>query len=282
MENLVGYSKSDLMVGMGLAGRADGPVGLAEANAAALAWCEQVNSDRHSEIAAVPAQRLADVELELLAVLPSLRPSIGRRELRKVDKLSCIRFGSARYSVPNRLLTQHVEVIIDAASTTLTVLMPGTGEVLAEHPVIAPGEVSVIDAHYGSHRPARPARKLSSRSAAEKAFCELGPTAQQWLRSAAASGNTRLGPELDELDALRAAHGDDALIAALGRASTFGRWSASGVRAILAAGSGVAQPTAPGEALIIELPTTASRSLADYRLSALAGDRPDLTSGDAS
>ena len=282
VENLVGYSKSDLMVGLGLAGRADGPVGLAEANAAAFTWCEQVNSARHSEIAAVPAQRLADVELELLAVLPSLRPSIGRRELRKVDKLSCIRFGSARYSVPNRLLTQHVEVIVDAASTTLTVLMPGTGEVLAEHPVMAPGEVSVIDAHYGSHRPARPARKLSPRSAAEKAFCELGPTAQQWLRSAAAAGNTRLGPELEELDALRAAHGDDALIAALGRASTFGRWSASGVRAILAAGSGVAQPTAPGEALVIELPTTASRSLADYRLSALAGDQPDLTSGDAS
>ena len=150
VENLVGYSKSDLMIGLGLAGRSDGPVGLTQANAAALAWCQQVNSVRHSEIAAVPAQRLVGVERELLAVLPSLRPSIGRRELRKVDKLSCIRFGSARYSVPTRMLTQHVEVFIDAASTTLTVLMPGTGEVLAEHPVIAPGEVSVIDAHYGS------------------------------------------------------------------------------------------------------------------------------------
>ena len=278
VENLVGYSKSDLMIGLGLTGRVGGLVDLAAANAAAVAWCEEVNGARHSEIAAVPAQRLAEVECELLAGLPSLRPSIGRRELRKVDKLSCIRFGSARYSVPVRLLAQHVAVLVDAAGTTLTVLMPGTGEVLAEHPVVAPGEVSVIDAHYGSTRPAQPARKLRPRSAAEKEFCELGPVAQQWLRSAAATGNTRLGPELEELSSLRAAHGDQALVAALGRAIEFGRWSASGVRAILAAGTGVAQPTAPGEALVIALPSTASRSLADYRLENLTGS----SSGDAS
>ncbi len=59
------------------------------------------------EIAAIPAERLAQVELALLAPLPSLQPSGvfgGRRELRKVDKLSCIRFGSTRCSVPNRML----------------------------------------------------------------------------------------------------------------------------------------------------------------------------------
>jgi len=49
------------------------------------------------------------------------------------------------------------------------------------------------------------------------------PVAQQWLASAAASGNTRLGPELAELAALQAAHGRDALVAALPRAITFSR-----------------------------------------------------------
>jgi hypothetical protein len=209
VQHLVGYSKSDLMIGLGLTGWANGPVGLVEANTAARAWCEEVDSARHSEIA---AQRLTEVERELLPPLPSLRPSIGRLELRKVDKLSCIRFGSVRYLVPTRLLTQHVEVIVDAASTTLTVFRQGTGEVLAEHPVMAPGKVSVLDAHYGSARPARPARKIRPRSAAEREFCELGPVAQQWLRSTAASGNTRLGPELGEPAGLRAAHGDYALI----------------------------------------------------------------------
>ena len=268
VENLVGYAKDDLIVGI----LGPQPPELAESNVAAAAWCEEVNNTRHSEIAAVPAQRLAEVERALLGALPSLLPSGlfgGRRELRKVDKLSCVRFGSARYSVPNRLLGHTVEVL--AGPQGITVVAPGSGEVLAEHPLMAPGEASVLDAHYGRPRPNAPIRKVTARTAAEQAFCALGPVAERWLRNAAASGNTRLGPELTELAALEAAHGRDALVAALERAITFGRWRASGVRSILAAGAGVPQPTAPGEALVIELPTTASRSLADYKLDDLNG-----------
>ena len=271
VENLVGYSKRDLMIPMGVI--AGDVTDLDVANFQAVVWCEEVNGNVHSEIAAVPAQRLAETELALLAPLPSLKPSGlfgGRRELRKVDKLSCVRFGSARYSVPNRMLGQHVEVL--ASSSGITILIPGTGEVLAEHSLVAPGEVSVQDAHYGKPRPNSPARKVTPRTPAELAFCALGPVAEQWLRSAAASGNTRLGPELEELAGLEAAHGRQALIAALERAVHFGRWRASGVRSILAAGTGVPQPTEPGAALVIELPTTASRSLSDYRMH-------DLTDG---
>jgi hypothetical protein len=270
VENLVNYAKHDLMVPLGAVGQRI--TDLEAANAAAATWCGEVNAARHSEIAAVPAERLAEVEAALLAPLPSLQPSGlfgGRRELRKVDKLSCVRFGSARYSVPNRMLGATVEVM--AGSTGITIVMPSTGEVLAEHPLMAPGEASVLDAHYGRPRPNTPARKVTPRSAAEQAFCTLGPVAESWLRHAAASGNTRLGPELAELAALQAAHGRDALVAALERAITFGRWRASGVRSILAAGAGVAQPTDPGHALVIELPVTASRPLAAYRLDDLKG-----------
>jgi len=271
VENLVGYSKRDLMIPMGVI--AGDVTDLDVANFEAVLWCAEVNGNVHSEIAAAPSQRLADTELALLAPLPSLQPSGlfgGRRELRKVDKLSCVRFGSARYSVPNRMLGQHVEVL--ASSSGITILIPDTGEVLAEHSLVAPGEVSVQDAHYGKPRPNSPARKVTPRTPAELAFCALGPVAEQWLRSAAASGNTRLGPELEELAGLEAAHGREALVAALERAVQFGRWRASGVRSILAAGTGVPQPTEPGAALVIELPTTASRSLADYRMH-------DLTDG---
>ena len=83
VENLVGYAKSDLMV-------PQAPFGdLAAANAAAAAWCAEVNGAVHSEICAVPAERLV-IERELLAPLPSLRASIGRRVIRKVDRLSCV------------------------------------------------------------------------------------------------------------------------------------------------------------------------------------------------
>jgi hypothetical protein len=47
---------------------------------------------------------------ELLGSLPSLRPALPGRTAttRKVDRLSCVRFGSARYSVPTRLIGSTV------------------------------------------------------------------------------------------------------------------------------------------------------------------------------
>ena len=59
-------------------------------------------------------------------------------------------------------------------------------------------------------------------------------------------------------------------IAALERAVAFGRWRAGDVRSILEAGTGVARPTAPGDALIVELPTVPTRALADYAPSELS------------
>lgn len=69
-----------------------------------MTWCAEVNAAVHSEICAIPDQRLI-TERELLQPLPSLRLQIGAGSvLRKVDRLSCVRYGSARYSVPTRLI----------------------------------------------------------------------------------------------------------------------------------------------------------------------------------
>jgi hypothetical protein len=149
VENLVGYAKRDLIVPE-VPSLAD----LATANTAAAAWCVEVNSVTHSEICAVPAERLA-TERDLLSVLPSLRPQMGTAAVtRKVDKLSCVRFGSARYSVPKALI--GTSVMLAVTQNTVRVLTPFTGEVLAEHPLVAPGETSICDEHYGSTRPDRP------------------------------------------------------------------------------------------------------------------------------
>ena len=158
MENLVGYAKRDLMV-------PQAPFGdLAAANAAATAWCAEVNGAVHSEICAVPAERLV-IERELLAPLPSLRASIGRQVTRKVDRLSCVRFGSARYSVPVRLIGAQVRVRTDDGR--LLVIMTATGQVVAEHVLVAPGEASVRDEHYGGPRPA-PRRAVRPKTARRK------------------------------------------------------------------------------------------------------------------
>jgi hypothetical protein len=257
VENLVGYAKRDLVV-------PQAPFGdLAAANAAARAWCTEVNGVPHSEICAVPAVRL-DAERDLLTALPSLRPAIGRAAaIRKAVRLSCIRFGSARYSVPTRLIGQQVAVT--ESGGRLVVADTATGEVVASHAPAAPGEASVLDEHYGGPRPA-PRRAVRAKTAAEKAFLTLGPAAETFLTGSAASGNTKLAADLDELAALRAAHGDPALTAALERAVAFRRWRAADVRSILAAGAGTPQPRAAGDALVIELPAVPVRPLSAYKI----------------
>jgi hypothetical protein len=203
----------------------------------------------------------------LLASLPSLRPSIGRVVIRKVDRLSCVRFGSARYSVPTRLIGEQVGLRTDDGR--LLVIVTGSGEVVAEHTRVAPGGASVLDEHYGGPRPA-PRRAVRPKTVAEKEFCALGSVAEAFITGAAAAGNTRLGPELAELNTLRAAHGDEQFLAALGRAVAFGRWRAADIRSILAAGTGTAQPRPAGDALVLELPVVPVRPLADYAIETMS------------
>lgn len=181
---------------------------------------------------------------------------------RKVDELSTIRLGSARYSVPSALVGSVVAVHVDGPR--VLVVDPDTGEVVAEHALVAPGEASVLDAHYGGPRPAVPVRAIRPRTQAEKDFCALGLAAQVFIAGAAAAGHTRLGPELAELNTLAAAHGSEAMVAALERATAFGRWKAADVRSILAAGAGAPVPRPAGHALVIDLPTATGRSLAEY------------------
>lgn len=256
VENLVGYVKSDLMIPAELS-VADLPA----ANAAGAVWRAEVNAAVHSEISAVPDERLA-TERDLLRPLPSLRARIGKLVLRKVDRLSCVRFGSARYSVPTRHIGRQVEVRV--ADGMLEVIL--LGAVIASHLLVPPGETSIVDDHYGGPRPSTPARPVRPKTAAEMAFCALGPAAVAFIKAAAAGGNSKLASDLDELAALEAAHGRDALLAALERAVEFGRHRASDVRSILAAGTGVARPTRPGEALILPLPLVATRPLSDYAI----------------
>ncbi len=271
VENLVGYAKTDLMI-PGAGGSGEPFTDLGAANVAAAAWCVEVNAVLHAEICAVPAERLI-IERELLAALPSLRASIGRSVTRKVDRLSCVRFGSARYCVPVRLIGQQVRLHVEADRTLSVMAGTGEGEMVAEHLLVAPGEASVHDDHYGGPRPA-PRRAVRPKTAQEKAFCALGPAAEAFITGAAAAGNTRLGSELVELNTLAAAHGERPFLDALSRAVAFGRWRAADVRSILAAGTGAPRPTTAGDALVLELPLVPTRPLSDYAIGGTATGSP--------
>ena len=267
VEHLVGYAKRDLIVPT-----APSPQDLAGANTAAAGWCSEVNAVMHSEICAVPAERLL-TEVPLLDALPSLRPVLGIKPIsRKVDKLSCVRFGSARYSVPSRLIGTLVTLTVE--QQRVRVLEPLTGEVVAEHPLVAPGEISIIDAHYGSARPDKPRRAPRAKTATEKQFLALGAEAEAFLTGAAGAGVSSLGRELAEILALVSAHGVDPVIAALARAVSFRRWRADDVRSILAAAGAAPTPRPAGQALVLTLPAVPTRSLSDYAIATLTSGEP--------
>ncbi|MGH9171758.1 MAG: IS21 family transposase [Acidimicrobiales bacterium] len=251
VENLVGYAKSDLLYPL-LGARVSW-------NEQAAAWCCEVNSVVHSEICAVPDERLAK-ERELLSPLPSLRPRIGKAVMRKVDSLSCVRFGSARYSVPMSLIGKSVEVVVAESKVRVVHL----GREMAAHDLVAPGETSVVDEHYGGPRPDTPARAPRPRTEAEIALVALGEVGVAFLKAAAAAGASKLGTELPAIMNLAGSYGEPALKAALERATTFSRFGLADVRSILEAGPGVPRLAAAGEALQPGFPVVPVRSLSAY------------------
>jgi hypothetical protein len=80
VENLVGYAKSDLLVPLLTEAAAVEPVSASTANAAAQSWCVEVNAAVHSEICAIPSQRLtheATFARVVAVAEPADRPGAG-------------------------------------------------------------------------------------------------------------------------------------------------------------------------------------------------------------
>ena len=255
VENLVGYAQRDLVVPENNFGG-----NIAEGNRQGKLWGIEVNGRLHSETQAVPAERL-EKERQLMRPLPSLRPALCRGELRKVNKTQTIRFGSARYSLPTEWVSRVVEVsVIDHE-----VVLAYDGRQIDRHPLMAPGEVSIKDEHYQG-KPRVPARAIRVRTGTERAFIALGPAAEAFLRSAAATGTSRLAAELADIVSLELSWGRDQLLAALERATRFRRFKAQDIRSILQAGSAAPNPTPSGKALNLVLPDVPVRPLSAYSL----------------
>lgn len=260
VEHLVGYAKRDLPV------PDDDGEDLAAWNIAAAAWCVEVNGVVHSETCAIPAQRL-ETERPLLRVLPSLRPRIGRVELRTVDKLATIRVASVRYSVPSRLVGRRVEAVTFDGQVRIYAL---DGELVAEHPQLAAGEASVLDEHYPTPRRA-PSRGPRARTDIERAFLAVGEPAEAFIRAGAAAGMTMLPKEITAIVCdLLPAYDADTIGRALTRATRFGRFRAADVRSILAIGPAAPEPGIPGDVVVVDLPAVEVRSFDAYRIEGLA------------
>jgi transposase len=262
VEHLVGYAKRDVPLPDEAC-----EVDLAELNRVAVDWCAEVNGVVHTETCAVPIAQL-EIERPLLRALPSLRPRIGRVEVRTVDKLSTIRVASARYSVPYLLRGRRVEAVTFDGRVAVYDL---DGKLIAEHPQLGPGEASILDEHYPTPRRA-PSRGARARSDTERTFLALGESAEAFIRAGAATGATMLPKEIAVIvDELLPAHAADDVARALARATRFGRFRAADVRSILAIGpAGLPEPAAAGDSVVVELPAAEVRSFDAYRIEGLA------------
>lgn len=243
-------------------------VDLRTANTAAEAWCTEVNAAVHSEICAVPDERLI-TERDLLQPLPSLRLQIGAPSvLRKVDRLSCIRYGSARYSVPTRLIGTTVAVVVDHGAICL--LEPSTGVIVAEHELVAPGGVSILDEHYDGPRPA-PNRGPRPKTTVEAV---LRPGRRRSGVSGRRRGDRQHPPGLGV--------GDPARPRCRPRHRRPGRRFAPGGGLSPIPGGRRAihpgrrnrnpQPRPAGDALILDLPVAPTRSLDAYKITPIIAD----------
>ena len=141
-------------------------------------------------------------------------------------------------------------------------LEPFTGEIVAEHALVAPGETSIVDEHYGSTPAGQAAPGARAKTATEKQFLALGEVAEQFLVGAAAAGVSKLPTELAQILTLHAAHGRTGAARGAGSGrSQFGRWRADDVRSILAAAGAAPLPRPAGQALVLTLPSVPTRSL---------------------
>ena len=105
----------------------------------------------------------------------------------------------------------------------------------------------------------------------------MGPVAEAFLVGAAAAGVSKLGTELADITSLVAAHGPDAVVAALARATEYRRWRAGDIRSILATAGAAPTPRPAGDLLaeVLTLPLVPTRSLDAYKITNHGPDGED-------
>jgi len=213
------------------------------------AFSAQVNTRRHRETNAIPAERLV-IERERLHVLPSAPYAAALGETRLVNTDQTVRFGSVRYSTPPGLV--GAEVWVRAAGDELVIVAdlgalplrpewapaPPAGLVeVARHALSTPGRPRIELSHYPGHpqdpsgAPRPPAPKPAS--PAETAFLALGPGAEAWLIEAAAAGAVRVRAKMAAAVELAALAGRAEVDAALGVAAAAGRFAEEDLLAIV-------------------------------------------------
>jgi hypothetical protein len=160
----------------------------AELRLACEEWCERVNARPHRATRCPPIERLVQ-EQERLHPLPVEPFTAAFGVTRGVgENVPVIQFEGGEYSVPDAYVGQGVWVRHqDDEIVIVHVARDGAHEIARWEPT-TPGQPRHNPAHFGQPPEGPLHRTPKARTAEEAAFLALGPGAQQWLISAAATG----------------------------------------------------------------------------------------------
>lgn len=122
--------------------------------AACDAFCDQVNAREHRETRRPPVELLAK-ERRRLHPLPDEPYTVAFGITRIADEESTIRFGSARYSVPHKLVGERVWVRVDGEELVVAHVGPAGASEAARHRSRRPGTHGSIPPITPSERPTR-------------------------------------------------------------------------------------------------------------------------------
>ena len=196
VENLCGYAQDDLAVPLLTEAALTGEVvDLRALNGQAAAWCAEVNAAVHSEICAVPDQRLVE-ERTVFKALPSLRLEIGAGRCAARSTACPVSVTALLATRSHALVGATVAVVVDHGALIIWSQRPersspSTNSSVRVRPPSSMSTTTALDRPHRVVHDRKPKRRNSSAASALEA--------EQFLVGAAAIGNTRLKSELDTL-----------------------------------------------------------------------------------
>jgi transposase len=201
--------------------------------------CEEqmaiLNGRPHRATRRPPLEMLAE-ERQHLHTLPPEPYAAALGETRSVREDQTVRLGDVPYSTPPGHVGEEVWVRVEGEE--VVVVGRDANGFLVEiirHELSTPGRPRILEEHYPDHPNGRGIKqpKLRPRTVAEKAFVDIGPGAERWLRTAAASGVSRIRAKMSRAVELAALCGRERVEQALILAAEAERFGENDLASIL-------------------------------------------------
>ena len=196
---------------------------------------QEVNGRPHRETARPPAELLLE-ERAHLHTLPVEPFAAALGETRTVGDNQVVRWGSVPYSTPPGHVGQEVWCRVEGAELVIVGRdQQGRLTEVIRHELSTPGHPRILEEHYPDHPNGRGIKqpKLRPRSDAERDFLVIGPGAESWLRTAAATGASRVRSKMARAVELAALVGRERVDEALRRAAQSERFDDGALASIL-------------------------------------------------